>query len=127
VISGLLDTNIIIDLLNQQNTAINWSASVHLQEFAITPVVWMETVEGARDRIERAQIIRFLRQFRIEHPTPGDNDWAMLQFGRFYLSHGVEMADVMIASVAVRLSVTLFTLNIRHYAPLPDVDERKPY
>lgn len=51
----------------------------------------------------------------------------MLQFGRFYLSHGVEMTDVMIASVAVRLSVPLYTLNIRHYAPLPDVDEHKPY
>ena len=127
VISGLLDTNIIIDLLNQKSAAINWSGSVQLQKFAITPIVWMETVEGARDRIERAQIIRFLRQFRIEHSTPQDNNWAMQQFGQFYLSHGVEMTDVMIASVAVRLSVPLYTLNIRHYAPLPDVDERKPY
>lgn len=71
--------------------------------------------------------MRFLRRFHLEHPTPDDNNWAMLQFGRFYLSHGVEMTDVMIASVAVRLSVPLYTLNIRHYAPLPDLDEQKPY
>jgi len=37
------------------------------------------------------------------------------------------MADAMIASVAVRLAVPLYTLNIKHYAPLPDVDEQKPY
>jgi predicted nucleic acid-binding protein len=41
--------------------------------------------------------------------------------------HGVQFADVMIASVAVRLNVPLYTLNIKHYSPLPDVDERKPY
>jgi predicted nucleic acid-binding protein len=94
---------------------------------AITPIVWMETIQGARDQIERAQIIRFLRQLRIEHPTSDDNNWAMLQFGQFYLSHRIKMSDVMIASVAVRLAVPLYTLNIRHYAPLPKVDEQKPY
>jgi hypothetical protein len=29
----------------------------------------METVQGATDGVRRAQAIRFLRQFRIEHPT----------------------------------------------------------
>jgi len=51
----------------------------------------------------------------------------MRQFETFHLSHRIEYEDVMIASVAVRLSVPLYTLNIRHYAPLPDVDEQKPY
>ena len=31
----------------------------------------METVQGATDRVKRAQAIRFLRQFRVEHPTEG--------------------------------------------------------
>ena len=87
----------------------------------------METVEGARNNAERARIVRFLRQFYMEHPTSDDNNWAMLQFSRFYLSHKIDMQDIMIASVAVHLAVPLYTLNIKHYAPLPDVDERHPY
>jgi predicted nucleic acid-binding protein len=63
----------------------------------------------------------------MEHPTPDDNHWAMLQFSRYYLSHNIEMQDIMIASVAARLAVPLYTLNIKHYAPLPGVDEQRPY
>jgi predicted nucleic acid-binding protein len=127
VTDAIVDTNIVIALLRADSRAEIWYQAQGKQRLSITPIVWMETVQGARDQIERAQIMRFLRRFRLEHPTPDDNNWAMLQFGRFYLSHGVEMTDVMIASVAVRLSVPLYTLNIRHYAPLPDLDEQKPY
>lgn len=125
--SGILDTTIIIDLLNQTNAALRWGTSTQLRDLMITPIVWMETVQGAHDKVERIRIIHFLHQFQIEHPTSSDNDWAMRQFGQFFLSHGIGMMDIMIASVAVRLAIPLYTLNIKHYAPLPDVDERKPY
>lgn len=83
--------------------------------------------QGAQNNRELLELTRFLRQFYIEHPTIADNNWTMRQFGRFNLSHKIDMADVMIASVAVRLAVPLYTLNIRHYEPLPDVDEQRPY
>jgi len=127
LIKAVLDTNILVHLLRQHPPAVNWFQGLGKQQLALTPIVWIETVRGARNTSERAQIIRFLRQFYIEHPTIDDNNWAMLQFSRFFLSHGTDFEDVLIASVAVRLSVPLYTLNIRHFAPLPDVDERKPY
>jgi predicted nucleic acid-binding protein len=85
------------------------------------------TLQGATDATKRAQAIRFLRQFLVEHPTPDDNRWAMLQLGRFYLSHGIHLQDVMIASVAVRLGVPLYTQNLKHYAPLPGIRAIRPY
>lgn len=94
---------------------------------AITPVVWMETVQGATDKTKRAQAIRFLRRFHIEHPTEDDQRWAMRQLARFHLSHGVQLQDALIASVAVRLSVPLYTTNLRHFAPLPSVAAEQPY
>ncbi len=124
---SILDTSVIVDYFRQNHDAKNWFQNLKRQHPAITPVVWMETVQGARDKVERAQIIRFLHQFHVEHPTQADNNWAMLQLAQFNLSHGVELADVMIASVAVRLSVPLYTLNIKHYTPLPSVNERRPY
>ncbi len=68
-----------------------------------------------------------LRQFRIEHPTEDDNRWAMRQVAHLYLSHSVQLADAMIASVAVRLAVPLYTTNLKHFQPLPAVDAQKPY
>jgi tRNA(fMet)-specific endonuclease VapC len=124
---AIVDTSIFVDYLREIPQAQQWFlANMHLG-LSITPVVWMEIVQGARNSIERAQYLRFLRQFTIEHPTPDDNHWAMRQLAQFHLSHGVEMGDVMIASVATRLNVPLYTLNIKHYQALPGVLVQRPY
>jgi predicted nucleic acid-binding protein len=127
VADAILDTSVLVDLLRGFQPATNWFASLGRLRVAITPVVWMETVEGATDKVKRAQTIRFLRQFRLEHPTEDDNRWAMRQLARFHLSHRVQLQDVMIASVAARLAVPLYTANLKHFQPLPSVDAKKPY
>jgi len=127
VTDAILDTSILIDLLRAFQPATSWFAGLGRQRLAITPVVWMETVQGATDRVKRAQAIRFLRQFRIEHPTEDDNRWAMRQLASFHLSHGIQLQDAMIASVAVHLAVPLYTANLKHFQPLPSVDAIKPY
>lgn len=127
VTDAIVDTSILIDLLRAFLPATEWFSGLGRQRVAITPVVWMETVQGAINREKRAQAIRFLRQFRIEHPTEDDNRWAMRQTASFHLSHGVQLQDTMIASVAARLAVPLYTTNLKHFQPLPAVDARKPY
>jgi len=127
VTDAILDTSILIDLLRAFPPATEWFAGLGRQRVGITPVVWMETMQGAADGVRRAQAIRFLRQFRMEHPTEDDNRWAMLQTARFHLSHGIQFQDTMIASVAVRLAVPLYNTNLKHFQPLPTVDAKKPY
>jgi predicted nucleic acid-binding protein len=127
VIDAVLDTSILIDLLRAFPQAMEWFAGLGRQRLAITPVVWMETVQGATNRDRRATAVHFLRQFRVEHPTEDDNRWAMRQTARFYLSHSIQLQDAMIASVAVRLAVPLYTTNLKHFRPLPSLDARKPY
>jgi predicted nucleic acid-binding protein len=124
---AVLDTSVLIDLLRGFQPAKEWFAGLGRLRVAITPVVWMETVQGAIDGARRAQALRLLRQFHIEHPTEDDNRWAMRQTARFHLSHGVQLQDAMIASVAVRFAVPLFTTNLKHFLPLPSLDSRKPY
>lgn len=127
VIDAILDTSVLIDLLRAFPPATEWFASLGRQRAAITPVVWMETIQGASNREKRAQAIRFLRQFRIEHPTEDDNRWAMRQLAHFHLSHGIQLQDAMIASVAARIAVPLYTTNLKHFQPLPSVAAKKPY
>lgn len=127
MIDGILDSDVVIDLLREFPAAFAWYKAIGRRQLAITPVVWMEGVKGARNGSERAQIMRFLRQFKIEYPVRDDHVWAMLQVGQFSLSHGLDITDAMIASVAVRLKVPLYTRNVKHYAMLPDVDEILPY
>lgn len=79
MIDALLDTSVLVDLLRGFQPAKDWFAGLGRLRLAITPVVWMETVQGATNKDKRAQAIRLLRRFRIEHPTEDDNRWAMRQ------------------------------------------------
>ena len=74
-----IDTSIIIDYLCRYAPAQAWLESETLQRFAITPLVWMETVQGAANNIEVKRAIRLLNQFSLEHPTPDDDLCAMRQ------------------------------------------------
>ena len=127
MIDAILDTSVVVDLLRGFDPAKGWFKGRGRQRLAITPVVWMETVQGAANKSRRAQAIRFLRRFPIEHPTEDDNRWAMRQLARFHLSHSIALHDAMIASVAARLAVPLYTTNLKHFAPLPAVDAKRPY
>lgn len=50
MIDAILDTSVLIDLLRGFRPATDWFASLGRQRAAITPVVWMETVQGATNR-----------------------------------------------------------------------------
>ncbi len=124
---ALIDTNIIVDILSNHAPAIMRFTGIKNQHLAISPITWLETVRGARNKYELKLIVEFLKPFDIEHPTPADNDWAMAQYSRLYLSHGIHWEDCMIASVPIRLSMPLYTRNIKHLAILPNLDLRQPY
>ena len=71
--------------------------------------------------------MHFLNRFQLEHPTTADNIWAMRELANFNLSHGVHFTDVMIASVAIRLQVPLYTFNAKHFTALPNLNVQRPY
>ena len=127
VTDALIDTNIIVDILSNHSPAVKWFTGVKNQRLVISPVTWLETVRGARNKYELKVIVEFLKQFDVEHPTPDDNDWTMAQYSQFYLSHGIDWEDCMIASTAVRLSIPLYTRNTKHFSILPNLDLRQPY
>jgi predicted nucleic acid-binding protein len=127
VIDGILDSNVVIDLLREVSETVDWYEHLGKQQFAIVPIVWMEVVQGAWNKLEQQRTVRFLSRFQIEHPTEADNVWAMEQFASFNLSHHIQYQDVMIASVAARLNVPLYTFNDRHFTPFPNVNVQRPY
>lgn len=123
--TGLLDTAIVVDLLRAYPLAGEWLASQ--DELAISPVVWLEIIEGAENLRAQTQAVELLRHFQRAEVLPADLDWAIRQALRFRLSHNVDMMDCLIASTAQRLGVPLFTANLKHFQPLIGDLARRPY
>ena len=73
----------------------------------------MEVMHGALGKAGQASCKAILSQFDMEYLTSPDMDWAMQQLERYQLSHGVRIHDCLIASVAHRLQVPLYTHNLR--------------
>lgn len=123
----ICDSSIIIDLLRGILQSTQWYMSVGEQIIAVTPIVWMEVVRGTHNKPELTKTMQFLERFRIELPVASDHIWAMRQFAHYHLSHKIGLEDVMIASVAMRLQVPVYTLNLKHFNLLPDIRAIRPY
>lgn len=114
--SGIADTNILIDLHRNNPAAKAWFAQY--QDIAITVITWLEVMEGSRGKAGQAHDLQIIAQFSFEYLTHADQQWAMSQVLKYRLSHGVSFKDCLIASVAYRVQVPLYTMNVKDFLPL---------
>jgi predicted nucleic acid-binding protein len=116
MVTALLDTSILIDILRQNPTAQNWLEQRE-GRLGITPVVWLEVLQGATNRAKQKDALALLKRFERIEVTAADYDWAIEQVIRFRLSHNVGGVDCLIASASFRLQLPLYTINLKHFAP----------
>ncbi len=122
---AILDSTVIIHLLRRYKPAVAWLKSERI--YGVTPITWLEVVGGARGKAHRAESEYVLDQFALTYLTAEDQRWAMEHFARFQFSHHIGMNDCLIASVAARLGVPLYTHNLKDMQPLLGELARKPY
>jgi len=121
----LLDTDVIIEWLRHNERIVDWLDRSHAAGdfLACTPVSLAELYAGLRPREEFfvGEILRVLHcvdiNARIGHKA-----------GRYRHtygpSHGVEIADALIAASAHIHGLTLCSLNLRHY-PMRDLKKQR--
>ena len=108
----------IIDAYRGFTLAVNWFAANRQLVFAITPIIWLEVVEGAPNKREQTALIGLLGRFQMIYLTEDDQKWAMEQIVKFKLSHNIGMMDCLIAAPAFRLNLPLYTRNAKHFTPM---------
>lgn len=123
---GIIDTTVIIHLFRKNPAALAWFESLP-QRLSITPITWMEIIDGASGKAGQATCKTILNEFEMEYPTQTDMDWAMQQLERYRPSHGTGMNDCLIAAVAYQLQVPLYIHNLKHMQPLLDSLAIQPY
>jgi predicted nucleic acid-binding protein len=125
LVNAFLDTSILIDVLRQRSYAANWLSSQ--AQLGVTPMVRMELVAGAHNKLEQSRAIQLVAKFQMFYPTQAEIDWAMQIQTIYALSHGVGMNDCLIASASIRLQLPLYTTNLKHFTPLLGSLAQRPY
>ncbi len=120
----LLDTDILIDYLRNRPEAVTYLDSLD-EDLEISVITAAELYAGVREGAERAKLDTFLLAFVV---IPLDSAIAVrggLLRRDYGKSHGMGLADALIAATALVRQVQLVSLNRKHFPMLPDI--RTPY
>lgn len=92
-----------------------------LDAFSISAVVYMELVQGIRNNAELLELKKFLRERGIACLALDADitSRAMFLMEKYSLSHGLRMADALIAATADIRAEELLTANTAHYKMIP--------
>jgi len=118
----LVDTDVLIDYLRGTTQAVEF-----LEEALINSKCYLSTITiaelyvGVKDGNERKILDQFLSEFHIEACTLKIAEIGGLYRRDYGKSHGVGLADALIAATAIEIGAKLVSLNIKHFPMLNNV------
>ena len=115
--SNLVDTDVLIDFLRGHEQAVSF-VNLESDRIILSSIVVVELyagVRGGKGETEQRTLDRFLSLFRIVCVTA-----AIARLGGLYKrdygkSHGISLADAVVAATATLENAELKTLNVKHY------------
>ena len=85
----------------------------------------MELMVGCENKKEFKQLENFLKRFEIIQLSESISTIAVELFKEYRLSHGVLIADMLIASTAITHEIELISKNQKDYTFVEDLELRK--
>ena len=112
----IVDTDILIDAGRGDAAAVACLQSIEQQSSpAVSAVTQMELVVGCRNKAELQVLDKFLRRFQILKLTDTISDGAVHLLRQYRLSHGLLIADALIAATALAHQQPFITKNQRDF------------
>ena len=119
----LLDTDVVVDFLRGYDKAVTYLKS-HSSKIVLSSIVVAELYAGVRDD-ERKKLDEFVSLFSVFPITAEIAKAGGLLKRDYYRSHGVGLANALMAATAVAQNVEIKTLNTKHYPMLKGL--KPPY
>lgn len=87
MVDALIDTSVLVDILRGYPPARIWLAQQ--SNPGISSMVWIELLQGARDKVAQQRALKLLHNFNRVALTDVDMIWSIEQLLRYNLSHSV--------------------------------------
>jgi len=119
----IVDTDILIDAGRGVNEAIACLKQIEDHDsLAMSVITQMELIVGCRDKQELRSIETFLARFQILQLNQHISRQAVDLLSHYRLSHGLLIADALIAATAMYLQRPLVSKNQRDYRFIAELD-----
>ncbi|NCJ06772.1 PIN domain-containing protein [Synechococcales cyanobacterium C] len=119
----LVDTDILIDVANDD--AIAKERLAHESEtnnLTVSTITVMELTVGCRNKVELQALSQFLSQFQVLTLNSQVSDLATQLLQKYFLSHGLRIADTLIAAAAIANQIPLLSKNQRDFRFIQQLD-----
>src|SRR5436305_1159451 len=113
----LIDTDVLIDISRGNGDAADFVDALP-EEIFIGRISAMELIVGARNKSDQKVIEKFIDLYSIKELSDAIGHEAHAQLKRYAKSHGLTLADALIASTAMVNDLTLVSRNEKHFRPI---------
>lgn len=112
----IVDSDILIDFTHGESVAVEWlDRNVLGNSLKLSTVTEMELLIGSRNKIHMRELIDLFDRFEILHIDEQISLKARMLIEEYYLSHGLLIADALIAATALIFDEDLATKNKRDF------------
>jgi predicted nucleic acid-binding protein len=112
----IVDTDILIDVGRGDQLALNHLETLETNSIiAVSAVTQMELIIGCQNKKELRITERFLERFEILRPNEQVSNIAVKLLREYRLSHGLLIADAIIAATAISFDVQFVSKNQKDY------------
>lgn len=125
--NGIIDTDILIDASKKKEVSINFLTMQQDVGIRVSIISAIELIVGCRNKVELSQTQKFLQDCTILPVTVTASEVAYQLIETFALSHGLLLADALIAATVLDRGTTLYTKNTRHFQMIPGLKIIRPY
>jgi predicted nucleic acid-binding protein len=122
----ICDTDVLIDYFDKNNSrnasiATLLETVIGLDNVIISSITKMELLFGATNKSDLNLINKKLGRFSIILINERINLTAISLIQEYKLSHGLAMADALIAATALETKLNLFTYNVKDFKFITDL------
>jgi predicted nucleic acid-binding protein len=119
----IIDTDILIDASRRITDATDFLSSASASSLPnISAITQMELLVGCRNTAEQRALAKFLARFQIVPINVQISDTAVKLLTEYNLSHGLLIADSLIAATALTLDEEFATKNERDFRFIPGLN-----
>ncbi|MEW6520323.1 MAG: type II toxin-antitoxin system VapC family toxin [Thermodesulfobacteriota bacterium] len=116
----LLDTDVLVDFFRGYGKAVDF-VNAHNDRIILSAIVVAELFAGVKGEAEQAALQNFISLFRVVSVNADIGKVGGLYKRDYGKSHGVGLADAILAATADAENAELKTLNTKHYPMLKNL------